>query len=421
VKRREFLATAAAASFTGVRRRVLGEAQEGTSFISAPAVVPEDRRHYFTEQRLAELVDTTADLSDRSFEVVAYNFPSWHPNPFMEGIFGNGWTEWETLKKSRSLFPGHLMPKYPLWGHFDEADPEWAVREIDTAAGYGIGAWMVDWYWHSGTMFYQEQLEDGFLKASNRDRLKFALMWANHDWKDVYPAPSPDRAATILPQEHSIEDFDQVTSYCIDHYFGQSNYWRIDGALVFGIFDLPQVLKYIDIESFRRALDQMRERVHRAGLGELHIQANHIYSPTHLKALGIDSATRYHTFGWSYGGRPPGQRSCYGEGVEATIAQWKKDHEEIAIPYFPDCPVGWDDSPRFGEAAHIVVERTPDQYERLLRAAQYFMIEKRREPRIVYLSAWNEWTEDHFLLPDSVYGYSYLEAVARAFGRKPGI
>jgi hypothetical protein len=30
------------------------------------------------------------------------------------------------------------------------------------------------------------------------------------------------------------------------------------------------------------------------------------------------------------------------------------------------------------------------------------------------VSAWNEWTEDHCLLPDSIWGYSYLEALKRA-------
>ena len=33
------------------------------------------------------------------------------------------------------------------------------------------------------------------------------------------------------------------------------------------------------------------------------------------------------------------------------------------------------------------------------------------------MGAWNEWTEDHYLLPDEVYGYSYLEAVKRQFGK----
>jgi len=77
--------------------------------------------------------------------------------------------------------------------------------------------------------------------------------------------------------------------------------------------------------------------------------------------------------------------------------------------------VGWDDSPRFGASAHMVTERTPDQYERLLRAAQYFSAASAAQPKIVFLSAWNEWTEDHVLLPDTVFGYSYLEAVRRVF------
>ena len=58
---------------------------------------------------------------------------------------------------------------------------------------------MIDWYWHEGTQFYHEQLEQGFLKADNRSKLKFAVMWANHDWKNVYPARSNREAAILLP------------------------------------------------------------------------------------------------------------------------------------------------------------------------------------------------------------------------------
>ena len=39
---------------------------------------------------------------------------------------------------------------------------------------------MIDWYWRE-EQFYHEQLEQGFLKAENRTKLKFAVMWANHD------------------------------------------------------------------------------------------------------------------------------------------------------------------------------------------------------------------------------------------------
>ena len=155
------------------------------------------------------------------------------------------------------------------------------------------------------------------------------------------------------------------------------------------------------------------------GPGELHFQANHVYGghEPRLKELGIDSATQYHTFGFTYS-RPPG-RSPWGEGALMTIAGWKATAAKVNVPFFPDCPVGWDDSPRFGTGAHVAVDRSPDQFERLLRGAQYFAAPRvtPSHPPIVMLSAWNEWTEDHVLLPDTIWGYSYLEAVRRVFGR----
>lgn len=423
MRRRRFFQTLAGSSvLLPITQGVAGN-RTGTqsaaagNFSNIPAVNPGDLEAYFTEEKLRQAIDTTATLAGIKFEVVAYNFPSWHPSPYMEKIFGKGWTEYEALKNSRPLYPGHLFPKYPLWGYFNEADPEWAEREIETAAEFGIDAWMIDWYWHSGTMFYHEQLESGFLQARNRAKLKFALMWANHHWKNVYPARSPAEAATLLPQQHSEEDMLRVTDYCLEHYFHQPNYWRIDGRPVFAIFDVNLLLEYLTPDQLRKAFDRMRERVARAGLGDLHIQASHVYGgrEKQLKALGFDSATMYHTFGWTYGEKPPGGRTPYGTAAERSIQAWREMAAKVNVPFFPDCPVGWDDSPRFGPSAHMVTERTPDQYERLLRAAMHFSAASSVRPKIVFLSAWNEWTEDHVLLPDTVFGYSYLEAVRRVF------
>jgi hypothetical protein len=139
---------------------------------------------YFSEQQLQEALGTT-ELKRPKVEVVAFNFPSWHVSPYMEAYFGSGWTEFETLRNTRSMFPGHTMPHYPLWGYYDESDPKWAAREVELACTYGVDAWMIDWYWHDGVQFYHEQLERGLLKADNRDKLRFGIMWANHDWKYV--------------------------------------------------------------------------------------------------------------------------------------------------------------------------------------------------------------------------------------------
>jgi len=371
---------------------------------------------YFTEQRMLESLGVTKLEAPRDVEVVAFNFPAWHPSPWMEQRMGKGWTEWQTLKSARTLFPGHAMPRMPLWGYYNEADPRFAEKEIDLAARSGIDVFMIDWYWHNGTMFYHEQLEQGFLKAPNNTKLKFAVMWANHDWRNVYPAKNPAEAPILLPQMHSVEDCVRAMDYCIEHYFKQPNYWRIDGALVFGIFDFQAFLRLLGESDTQHALAAMRDRVRKAGLGELHIQWNNGFPGRvgkRLREFGLQSATQYHTFSWTYGGKPPGGQTPFGDAAVVTIDKWKEGKSGMPVPFFPDCPVGWDDSPRFSNAAHVVTTRTPDQYGRLCRAARHFVAAQPK--KIVYLSAWNEWTEDHVLLPDTQHGYGYLEAVQAAF------
>jgi len=35
--------------------------------------------------------------------------------------------------------------------------------------------------------FLERPIDEGFLKATNNPRLKFAFMWANHDWIELHP------------------------------------------------------------------------------------------------------------------------------------------------------------------------------------------------------------------------------------------
>lgn len=374
--------------------------------------------NYFTENRLKQLVNTAVPVDKIPFQAIAYNFASWHTSPAQEKYLGKGWTEWETVKHAKPMFPGHLQPKQPLWGYFDEAEPSWAEHEIEAAAKAGIHAWMIDWYWHMGTMWYQEELERGFLHARNHQKLKFAIMWANHNWLNLYPAPEiTGKPALLYPQTYSIADMDRLTDYLLEHYLRQPNYWRIDGQPVFAIFNITGdagILKYFGTEKLRKILDRMRNRVAKAGLKGLHIQASHVYKPgtTPLKEAGFDSATRYQTIA----GGKPGQTTEYADAIESGIRLWKGDLEKVGLPYFPDCPIGWDNSPRFGDSAHMVIHRTPDQFELFLKAAKYFIAANQTKPPLVFLSSWNEWTEDHYMLPDAVHGYSYLEAVRRQFG-----
>jgi len=403
------LAPALAAQTTADRHTV----QELHAELPKALIGPEAEAGYFSEERLYTALGTRELKKPTDVQVIAYNFPSWHPSPWMEARFGKGWTEFDLLRNARSLFPGHSMPHYPLWGYYNEAEPEWAAREVDLAHTYGVDAWLIDWYWHEGTQFYHEQIEQGLLKAPNRDKLKFAVMWANHDWKNVYPARSPFQAATMLPQTHSIADLERVTEYCAERYFSQPNYLRIDGAPLFAFFDYGKLIEQLKPDGVKRGLDLMRERAVKLGFPKIHLQVCNGYDAhAPLQEMGIDSGAQYGNFGWTYGGKPPGSRIPYGVGVTEGIAAWKTFRDSLSVPFHPCVQVGWDDSPRFEEFAAIAINRTPDQFERFVRAARHEIADAKHDKQL-YVAAWNEWTEDHVLLPDTYWGYSYLEALRR--------
>ncbi len=423
MKRRSFLRSVAQTGLGAGFAAAKGLAQTSDSRQLASAIQPGEPPSligdkavaaYFSDARMHEALETTSLQKPPDTKVIAFSFPSWHPSPFMEARFGKGWTEFDTLRNARTLFPGHTMPHFPLWGYYNEADPSWAAREIDLAVDHGVNAWMIDWYWHEGVQFYQEQIEEGLLKAPNRGRIEFAVMWANHDWKNVYPARSPSDAAMILPQVHTEKDCGDVIRYCAEHYFGEPNYLRVDGAPLFAIFDVGKIIAQLGIDGLKRGLVTMRERASALGFPKLHLQIVGGYDRylPRLAEFGFDSATQYGTFGWTYGVKPPGSRIPYGEGAVEAIASWRKMRASIAIPFFPCAQVGWDDSPRFEEYAAIAINRSPDQFERLVRAARHTLADAPAHKHL-YVAAWNEWTEDHVLLPDTYWGYSYLEALRR--------
>ena len=188
-------------------------------------------------------VGAAADVARRSPEVVAVYYPHWHNYDHGSAWKGEGWTEWEGVKAAVPRFPGHHQPLKPTWGCFDESDPKWSAREIDLAADHGIDVFLFDWYWYSGVRNMEEALEQGFLRAANRDRMKFALMWANHDRRDQF-CPEFGKERTVwLPSRHSPRDLERVMDYCVEHYFRQPNYWRVEGRLFFSIF---QATKFVE-------------------------------------------------------------------------------------------------------------------------------------------------------------------------------
>jgi hypothetical protein len=88
--------------------------------------------------------------------------------------------------------------------------------------------------------------------------------------------------------------------------------------------------------------------------------------------------------------------------------------------------MGWDSSPRTVQSDHyesrgypwtsVLEGNTPDAFREALKRAREFVSRPDVRQKIVTINAWNEWTEGSYLLPDTVHGTAYLEAIRDVFG-----
>lgn len=372
-----------------------------------------------------------------AYTIAAYYFPNFHADPRTETWHGAGWTEWELLKRAEPRFPGHDQPKVPAWGYEDEAKPEVMAKKIDAAADHGLDAFIFDWYWYEDGPFLQRALEDGFLKAPNADRLKFALMWANHDWIDIFPAVRTSPYRVLAPGKVSAAAFEAATNHMIETYFRHPSYWRVNGGLYVSIYDLTALISnFGDIPATRAALDGFRERIRAAGLGELHLNAvvwGRQVLPSEvvvedvnglLNDLGFDSITSYV---WVHHQRMPDfPQTAYETIQQASRKDYDTFTAKYTLPYFPNVSMGWDPSPRTVQSdvyenlgypyTPTLKGNTPDAFKHALADAKAFLDQGDTVPKILTVNAWNEWTEGSYLEPDTKRGMRYLEALRDVFG-----
>ncbi|NOU64577.1 hypothetical protein GC096_11100 [Paenibacillus sp. LMG 31461] len=373
-------------------------------------------------------------------EVAVYYFPNYHPDPLNEQWHGQGWTEWELVKAARPRFQGHDQPKIPMWGYEDESDPAIMAKKIQAAADHGISSFIFDWYWYENAPFLQGALERGFLHAVNSQDLKFSLMWANHDWYDIQPAPRNFRSNLAASGKVTEEQFIAATDYMIAHYFHQPNYWKVEGGLYFSIYELMNLIEGLggSYTETKRILEDFRTRVRNAGLGELHLNAI-VWGVQNLPGekaiedvnkvlddLGFDSITSYVWI--HHNAIPHFPMSDYGMYRELSVKDFERFTNEYDLPYFPNVSMGWDSSPRTVQTdvfdcvgypyTPILVGNTPEQFEKALREAKTFLDKGATERSILTVNSWNEWTEGSYLEPDTRYGMKYLEAIRDVFGVK---
>ena len=369
---------------------------------------------------------------EQKYDVAAYIWPSYTGHEERTRIFWpDGIGEWQTVKAAGPRFEGHKWPRKPLLGYKDEAEKETMAEQIDLAASHGVNVFIYDWYWYDRRPFLENCLNDGFLEAAKDDpRMRFYLMWANHDAGVLWDKRNSDRGLALGGKDPvwlgciDEREFRIVCERVISKYFTHPLYYKIDGKPVFSIYECSNFVKGLGgVEGAAKAIREFRRMCVEAGLPGLHLQLvlTHPVGATHpgattpeiCREIGFDSITHYQFVHFTNIARP------YLDIIPDLVREWDKITEAYGIPYFPHISVGWDASPRFYEyVGGVAVDNTPENVGAALRAACRYIDEKIRTsgsilPPLITVNSWNEWTEGSYLLPDDLYGTGYLDEIKK--------
>lgn len=359
---------------------------------------------------------------DTGTSIAVYVYPGWHACAEREKRLGPGFSEWDLVFGAPARFPGHDQPRVPAAGPYDDALPETAARQIGLAVAYGVDAFVYGFFWSRGKRVFGAPLDDAFLGCCGD--FPFALMWANRMPRGVMPVKldgGPEIDPTRLVYTDP-DDFLALIEYAAERYFRRPNYLKIDGRIVFAIFDSAFFLRQMGVECARAAVERAREYLAAQGLPELKLIAVNpapAFEGLYARA-GFDAVTHYVFL--------PDWKGAYRQDYDAAMRlrsdEWGGFAARTGLEYYPSVSPGWDATPRGAEACPdpppkkypwwpVVTDGRPELFEKYLGAAIRHSRGVNRSG-LVFVASWNEWSEGHYLEPDTKFGAGWLAAVQRA-------
>jgi predicted O-methyltransferase YrrM len=350
--------------------------------------------------------------SEPDVKVMAFYLPQFHPIPENDRWWGTGFTEWSRVARARPQYDGHYQPHVPeRLGFYDLRLPDTRSRQAALARAHGIHGFC--YYYYS---FGMKKLLDRPLKemlAGGEPDLPFCLCWANENWTRRWDGAEND----LLIEQRYGPELDVALIEDMLPFFLDPRYVRVAGKPVLLVYRpgaLPEP---------RATLDRWRRTARKHGLPDLHIVAALTFGLDDPRPLGFDAAVEFPP----HGEVPPAQVTAEVQGIDpafnGAIVDYRAVVErQLARPPRPfrvyrTAMAGWDNTSRLGSRATVFDGATPAAYEEWLHSLVTAARLGHPDHRLVFVNAWNEWSEGAHLEPDQRFGAGYLEATRSALAR----
>lgn len=368
--------------------------------------------------------------------VIAIYFPQFHAIPENDAWWGNGFTDWDSVRSGSPQYTGHHQPRVPLAGkYYNQSHLQTLRWQVDLARNYGVYGFCHYHYWFDGKQLLETPTN---LMLANPDiDFPFCLSWANETWSRRWDGRDHH---VLIQQTHPPTEaswrkhFDYLIKAWTD-----PRAIKVDGKPVFVIYRPQNIVKLGEMLAFWRELAQQY------GLPGLyfvfqksyalpdkallkHFDAVFQFQPSEaVNSQGYDQDSIRHSPLFQMVRRLPERYQDRLRGFRAKFineltihdyeAVWRVAAEvrpEPELTTFPGAFVDWDNSSRYKRRATIFKGATPERFGIGLGNLLKSMPQRNLPENFIWLNAWNEWAESAYLEPDEKYGYQYLEALQLA-------
>ena len=374
-------------------------------------------------ERVAASSDHEARSPDADRErdrLIAFYLPQYHPIPENNRWWGNGFTEWTNVTQARPLFRGHFQPRLPTeLGFYDLRLADARMAQAELARAFGIHGFCYYHYWFMGRRLLERPFKE--VLASGKPDFPFCLCWANETWSRRWLG---EEHSVLIKQEYSPED-DLAHARELLSAFADERYIKVAGRPLFIVY------RPLDLPEPARTVEVFRQVCSKEGLPEpFLVGANGHSFHQDSRLLGFDHTLDFRP---QLGALPrafeerPSMGALYRNmrlGIISRRLKVYRYEEGIARmearaprhPVIPSVFAGWDNTPRRGDKAIVMLGCTPDRFERYLDAAVERAVALDNGGKLVFVNAWNEWAEGNCLEPNQRYGLGYLAAIRKVLG-----
>lgn len=397
--------------------------------------------------------------------VVALYFPQFHTIPENDAWWGKGFTDWNNVRRARPQFRGHYQPRVPASGrYYDQSETATLAWQIDLARRHGIHGFCHYHYWFDG----KQLLETPTNRMLHSQDLNFplCLAWANETWSRRWDGQDhhilqlqthrPDRTLWMQHFDYLFRQWSDPRAitvdgkpvfliyrpHRIDEIGNMFDLWRneaqrrgLPGLCLVAMkqyeFPVPDVLRHFDATMHFQPFEALYSPDYAgpsAGVGApgapVSDVVRHRFWPALRRRLMVPFRMLpdrvQHVFKLARAKLTPPTLTIYDyESVWEQILKVERDAE--GMPCFPGAFVDWDNTARYGRRARLFRGASPERFDHWFQRLVAVTAMRPETERLIFLNAWNEWSESTYLEPDDRHGLRHLESIRDALaGASPG-